>query len=215
VRRFLGEFGHARIGINLLLFALEEAGHSWTAKLGSTSDQLPSPAEAIQSFLQHVAQHRDEVRGVLETQGWGSLSSAAAAVADSDRRFLSGAATRNLSFFIRYSLGQIQPTDESQRQYDQGYLLYRQDKRGDRLVLQPGPSMLMLLVHCCCRAQGSVPASMDRFRNHLRAYGIDASADELRVGTTSRELERLGLVVDSPDAGGGRLLVDPFYQSET
>jgi hypothetical protein len=51
---------------------------------------------------------------------------------------------------------------------------------------------------------------MDHLRSHLAQYGIGATADEFRTGLTARNLERLGLVVDSPDAAGGRLLVDPF-----
>ena len=213
VRRYMGEFGQARIGVNLVLWALEDAGSPWPSddKLGSTRGGAQNPAAAIQRFLDHVSINKDGIERVLGEHGWGSLSLAAAAVADGDGRFLSGAATRNMSFFVRYSLGQIQPTDQAQRQYDQGYLLYRQDQRGNRLLVQPAPSMLMLLVHCCCRSRGSVPASVEDLRSHVRAYGIDASAEELRSGQTARDLERLGLVVDSPDAGGGRLLVDPFF----
>lgn len=215
VRRYLAEFGSARIGINLLLYVLQDAGYPWAPKLGATSDQWNSPAASIHGFLAHVNSHRSEVKDLLKQKGWSSLGTAAAAVADTDLRLLRGAATRNLSFFVRYSLGQIQPTDDAQRQYDQGYLLHREDKRGDRLQVKPAPSMLMLLVHCCCRSGGAAPASVEHFRAHLRAYGIEASADELRAGNTARDLEHLGLVVDSPDAGGGRLLVDPFLVSET
>ena len=217
IRQILEEFGYARIGLNLLLWTLEDAGLPWNpdVKLGAVADGLTSPADSIHSFLRHVASSREELDAIFAKHGWSSLAAAAAVAADGDKRFLSGAAIRNLSFFVRYSLGQIQPVEDTQRQYDQGYLLYRRDKRGDNLTVRPGPSMLVLTVHCCCRSQGSVPAGMDHFRNHLRAYGIGASADELRAGLTSRELERLGLVVDSPDAGGGRLLVDPFYLGVT
>ncbi len=214
VRRYLAEFGSARIGINLLLFVLQDAGRPWDKKLGATDAKWESPAAALHGFFAHVSSNREEIKDVLAKNQWSSLKTASAAVADNDLRFLRGAATRNLSFFVRYSLGQIQPTDDAQRQYDQGYLLHREDKRGDRLLVKPAPSMLMLLVHCCCRAGGAAPASVEHLRMHLRAYGIDASADELRAGNTSRDLEHLGLVVDSPDAGGGRLLVDPFLVSE-
>jgi hypothetical protein len=51
---------------------------------------------------------------------------------------------------------------------------------------------------------------MDDFRDYLSDYGIYAPAGELQTGRTAKDLARLGLVVDSPDAGGGRLLVNPF-----
>lgn len=215
IKRTLAEFGQARIGLNLMLWALEDAGVPWALKIGRATDTAPTPAESVREFLVHVLVHRHTLLDQLRLHGFAGLEAAAAHVADEDKRFLTGAATRNISFFVRYSLAQIQPTDDRHRQYDQGYLLAREDRRGERLAVQPGPSMLMLLVHCCSSAQGAVPASMEHFRNHLRAYGIGASADELRVGVTARDLERLGLVVDSPDAGGGRLLVDPFLVSES
>jgi hypothetical protein len=45
---------------------------------------------------------------------------------------------------------------------------------------------------------------------HLADYGLHAPAGELAGGQVGTDLEKLGLVVDSPDAAGGRLLVAPF-----
>jgi hypothetical protein len=212
IRRLLGEYAQGRIGINLLLFLLDEAGAPWRAKIGQVTENHPTPADSVAAFLAHITDNRHEVTRVLAEQGNNSLIEAAGALADAEPRFLSGqkGLTRNLSFFFRYSLGQLQPVDDTQRQYDQGFLLYKQDRRGEKWLVQPAPGMLVVIVHCCSRSRGSIPASIEHLRAHLAAYGIGASADELRSGGTAREVERLGLVVESPDAGGGRLLVDPF-----
>lgn len=208
--RTLDDFSLARVGINLLLWALEDCGHSFSSKLGTPeAPRSTNPPDAIWSFLQDVAAYRDEIRARLASHGWPGLGYAAASVADADPRFVSGAATRNLSFFMRYTLLAVQSKDPRDRQYDQGYLLYKRNERSS-IQVRPGPSMLILVAHCCCRDRGNVPTSIFHFRRHLAAYGVAAPPDELRTGETARELERLGLVIDSPDAGGGRLLVDPF-----
>ena len=73
--------------------------------------------------------------------------------------------------------------------------------------------MLIALVHAVCAAQNGVPASIEDLRDHLEQYGIWAGVGELSQGQTGADLERLGLVIDSPDALGGRLLVAPFSSS--
>ena len=55
-----------------------------------------------------------------------------------------------------------------------------------------------------------VPASLDDLRRHLSHYGLRTPAGELAQGRVGADLEKLGLVVDSPDAAGGRMLVAPF-----
>lgn len=70
--------------------------------------------------------------------------------------------------------------------------------------------MLVMLVHACCAANPSIPVSLDDFRQRLGEYGLHVPAGELVDGKTGRDLARLGLVIDSPDAAGGLLLVPPF-----
>jgi hypothetical protein len=55
-----------------------------------------------------------------------------------------------------------------------------------------------------------MPVSLADFRSHLAEYGLHVPAGELIGGKTGHDLAMLGLVVDSPDAAGGRLLVPPF-----
>ena len=70
--------------------------------------------------------------------------------------------------------------------------------------------MLIAIVHACCVSKGRLPASLEDLRTHFSQYGLHAPAGELVNGAVGTALERLGLVVDSPDAAGGRLLVRPF-----
>ena len=117
--------------------------------------------------------------------------------------------TKNLFEFARHSLGQIKAKDPAERCYDLSYLLaYAGDRKP--LPVQPGPDMLVMLVHACCAANPFIPVSLGDFTRHLGEYGLHVPAGELIDGNTGRDLAMLGLVVDSPDAAGGRLLVPPF-----
>lgn len=212
MRRLLANYARARLGINLLLFALDDAGAAWESNLGTGAQ---TPAHALSDLLSHVADNADEInartRSVSDQDG--DLLATAGAVADRAAKLVNArfGVTRNILFFLRYILGQLQPVDPEQSPYDQGFLIHRPLKRsGTERPVRPGPTALMLLVHAASRSVAPVPASMDLLRRHLAGYGIAASADELRTGSTVRELERLELVVDSPDAGGGRMLVDPL-----
>lgn len=218
VRRMLAAYAEARLGLNLLLHALEDAGKKWSQRLGVGDPSAEqAPGEALASFLSHVAASASLVEDTLrQAFKEPSITAAAGSIVDRYPRLLSAqqGVTRNLLFFVRHSLGQLQPVEKELRPYDQAFLLYRQDAKGDKWFLQPAPAALILLVHSCCQALGKLPASMDDLRRHLSGYGIASSIDELRSGAIVRDLEQLGLVVDSPDAGGGRLLVDPLRRRE-
>lgn len=208
-RRLLSQYVESRLGINLILFALEEIGEPWSEKLGMGSE---SPAAAISRFLNHIHLFRDRISDVLKAQyGNRSLRAIVGALADRYPKLMSGqqGVTRNLLFFLRYSLGQLQPADKHLRPYDQAYVLYRPDQKGDTWMVHLAPAILLLLVHACCEGR-RIPASIDDFRQHLAGYGVAASGEQVRKGALIQDLEKLGLVIDSPDAGGGRLLVDPF-----
>jgi hypothetical protein len=212
IRRLLSDYARARLGLNLVLFGLDEIGAAWNGKLGAVLEG-ETPPEAIARFLDLVHENASALNARCVDVAGNSVVATAGSIADAYPRLINGqlGVTRNLSFFLRYTLGQLQPVDAEFASYDQSYLVHRpaRSTAKDRVV-RPGPAMLILLVHAACQSLGGIPASMDVLRRHLRAYGLGASADELRTGITVRELERLELVVDSPDAGGGRLLVDPL-----
>jgi hypothetical protein len=62
----------------------------------------------------------------------------------------------------------------------------------------------------CCLSQVKGPRSISRLSKHLDAYGFDLGIDEISNGDLGRKLRMLGLVLDSPDAESGMLLVPPF-----
>lgn len=78
--------------------------------------------------------------------------------------------------------------------------------------VRPGPAMLILLAHSATSAANGVPVSLEDFRSHLANYGLAVPPDELLHGKLTLDLQKLGLLVDSPDAAGGRLLVGPFSE---
>lgn len=215
IRETISSFTQAQIGINLLLFRLEESGNPWDTQLGLVSEagEESRPSIGIQSFLEHVRKARlsldaNDPPGCLERET-GELI-------DAHREEVEGksGSSKNLFEFARHSLGQVQPAFYDEKAYDQGYLLIRKNRsRTSPWPVRFGPAMLIALVHAVCSAQDGVPASIEDLRDHLDQYGIWAGVGELSQGQTGADLERLGLVIDSPDALGGRLLVAPFSSS--
>jgi hypothetical protein len=213
VERMIELYAYARTGLNLLLCRLDDAGVSWapTVPIGfSTTPQKSAPV-ALAEFLAHVHANRQAIDAIDAGQ-W--LRAKVGGLFDSreDLRALAqcdSGYTKNLFEFARHSLGQVKAKDPDQRCYDLSYLLAYADERKP-LPVQPGPAMLVALVHACCWANPAIPVSLDDFRRHLGDYGLRVPAGELVHGKTGRDLSMLGLVVDSPDAAGGRLLVKPF-----
>jgi hypothetical protein len=211
LERLVEQYAFARTGLNVLLCRLEDAGVSWQGNRGigfDTQHGLPAPNE-FASFLSHLSTHRTSV-DVADPAAW--LRGQVGDLFDKDLRELAKrdtGYTRNLFFFARHSLGQVKAKDPEQRCYDLAYLLaYGGDRKP--IPVQPGPAMLVTLVHVCCAANPLIPISLEDFRQHLAEYGLHVPAGELIDGKTGRDLAILGLVVDSPDAAGGRLLVPPF-----
>ncbi len=208
------ENAEARIGINLVLHALDDIAASWQSRVGvPAKDEQKTPADKIASFLSHIASHSTEIKALFQAKFKTSLRSFATKLADANPELLvaSSGYTRNLFEFLRYNLLQLQTKDDELGPYDQAYLLLKKNKANNApWIVQPGPATLIMMVHACCQSFEGIPASMDDFKTYLREYGIYAPTGELQRGQIIRDLEQLGLIVDSPDAGGGRLLVNPF-----
>ena len=195
VRDIASSYLVARLGLNATLWALAARGHL-TASLGSLSQ--------IQSFLNLVSTHRStiqpEVRGVMDY-----LQGEHARTINCKKGIGS-----NLTEFARHVLGQRQTASETLRGYDQGYLLRKKGQHSSApWIVSLGPVAILALVHCCL--QGAVgPRSIQRLSQHLGTYGLAVDRDDIAGSELGRKLRMLGLVLDSPDAESGMLLVPPF-----
>ena len=116
----------------------------------------------------------------------------------------------NVVEFLGHVLRHRQTSEQGMDSYDQGYYLR---KRGGHSaapwVVGIGPVSALTLVHCCTRAARG-PRTVTDLCFHLENYGLEVTAqdiDETDLGVT---LRNLGLVLDSPDAEGGMVLVSPF-----
>lgn len=185
----------ARLGINAALWALDAIGKPFAGGLASADDAgrlcvlLRENQGTLESLLADVDEVADrEARTLLCRKGVGS----------------------NLIEFARYVLVQRQAADPRLRGYDQGYVLRRRgSSRSSPWICAPGPVSVLAVVHCAL-AGLSGPRSVRRFSQHLAAYGIAIDHREIGQSELGQQLRMLGLVLDSPDAESGMLLVPPF-----
>lgn len=196
LRDYASKYLSARLGLNCVLWALEEAGR-----------KVPSldSIGAVVSFLALVREQRDSLKtdGVMEA--YHGLQ---------DREVRTIACKKgvgsNLMEFAQYTLGQRQTMDKALRGYDQGYFLRKRgEARNSPWVLALGPAAVLAMTHCCLH-QVSGPRSVQRLAVHLSSYGIEFDLHGLNDSDLGRQLRMLGLVLDSPDAESGMLLVPPF-----
>jgi hypothetical protein len=202
IKDYAREFVMSRLAINLLLWHCQ-ALHNATAP--------PIPAHSLSSipslaaFLSYLASIREQLRPEEYRQ---HLHKAI----DENPRVVAGkeGIGSNISEFLRHVLGQRQTSEAGMDSYDQGYYLR---KRGNYKtapwIVSLGPVSVLSLVHCCThRAKG--PRTVEDFCRHLANYGIEIRAQDVPRSDLGQTLRNLGLVLDSPDAEGGMVLVSPF-----
>ncbi len=211
LKQLIERYAHARLGLNLLFCKLDEAGVGWDSSvtIGFSKQAGTSAASSIRTFLEHLSNNRASIDA--NPEAWLRKQCAELMDVTPTIRELARCGTgftKNLFEFARHSLGQIKAKNIEQKSYDQSYLIAYPG--GKSQPVQPGPAMLILLVHTCCKAQRGIPASLEDLRRHLSHYGLRTPTGELGEGRVGSDLEKLGLVVDSPDAAGGRMLVAPF-----
>jgi hypothetical protein len=196
IRDLASAYLSSRIGINLVLRMLEDMGHSGTTLRSSIG---------IREFLCVVSSHRERLvaRNVMEK--FHELHDDQAITIGCKKGI-----GKNMFDFVRYVLAKRQPSDDAMRGYDQGYML---NKRGtsDRApwILSMGPVAVLAMVHCCL-AESKGPRSVGRFAAHMASFGIKVDLDDISLSDLGRTMRMLGLVLDSPDAESGMLLVPPF-----
>jgi hypothetical protein len=196
IKEYASGYLTARVGLNVVLWALEELGTS-IGRLSSSSDLL--------IFLTKIELNR---RALIEA----NVLAIHTEVTDREARAIAckkgiGA---NLIEFSRHTLGQRQTSNESQRGYDQSYFLRKRgESRNAPWIVSLGPVALLAMVHCCLR-EADGPRSVQRLRDHLDWYGVQIDLDNMSGCELGRKLRMLGLVLDSPDAESGMLMIPPF-----
>ena len=193
----ISKYLRARLGINSILWKLAEL-------CGDPS--LGSAAE-IASLCRSITDRREEMTGV--TRDFHELV---------EREFRTLLCRKgigsNLLEFAGHVLYQRLAADPRLRGYDQGYVLRKRGpSKSSPWICAPGPVSILATVHCSL-AGVSGPRSVRRLAQHLAAYGISLNHRDIAQNELGQQLRMLGLVLDSPDAESGMLLVPPFTRSK-
>ncbi|MFO1325429.1 MAG: hypothetical protein U1F15_15390 [Burkholderiales bacterium] len=200
IRDTTSRYLQSRLGLNLLLWTI--------AEFGGQPGPLSS-AESIDQFLTLISKRREDI---LRARFWENFD----ALQGTETRTIlckSGIGS-NIQEFSRHTLGQRQSATETLRGYDQGYFLRkRSEARNSPFIVSLGPAAVLAVVHCCLR-ESAGPRSVQRLSDHLAGYGVEIDLDDIATSDLGKNLRMLGLVLDSPDAESGMLLMPPFTGTE-
>ena len=185
----------ARLGINTVLWTLEDVGAPYAGTLSSAADvaalrsQIVANQPKLSGVVADVEEVADnEVRALLCRKGIGS----------------------NVMEFARHVLYQRVAANPILRGYDQGFVLRKRGpSKTSAWICAPGPLAVLALVHCSLAGVAG-PRSVHRLAQHMAAYGISVDHRDIARNDLGQQLRMLGLVLDSPDAESGMLLVPPF-----
>jgi len=191
----------SRLGINTVLWTLDDIGQPYTGALSSNED--------VGNLCQHIRRNQAALARAEITKTLGE-------VLESEARALlcKKGIGANLTEFARHCLGQRQSASPLLRGYDQGYVLRKSGaSAASPWVVSLGPVSVLALVHCALFGMGG-PRSIQRLVQHLAAYGVAVDRNDIASSDLGHQLRMLGLVLDSPDAESGMLLLPPFPASE-
>jgi hypothetical protein len=138
-------------------------------------------------------------------------------VIESDPRVVAGkkGISSNVKEFLRHVLGQRQTEESGLDSYDQGYYLAKKsNSKTARWIVSLGPVSVLSIVHACTHSRRG-PRTIDNLCEHLAHYGFEINAQEVAGSKLGQTLRNLGLVLDSPDAEGGMVLINPFEMTVT
>ena len=201
LKKIVRDYVYGRLGLNMVLHRCEGV-----LSIQQSAPKNPfSSLKNIQVFLASIANNR-EAFGVKVFHN--DLHQAL----ESDPRKLSlkEGTGNNMIEFFRHTLGQRETQEKGLEGYDQGYFGRRRGGyQRAPLVLEAGPVTILALVHACT-SDGRGIRTVEDFCNHLGDYGIRISPDEVADSKLGKSLRNLGLVLDSPDAEGGMVLLNPF-----
>ena len=211
-KRQVESYATARLGLNLLYHSLDDADACWDSNVDD-SRGLPA-AEQICILLNKLSDARDS----LPSDFKGSLVSQLGEVLDdqSSKVSCNSGAPKNLYEFLAHTLRRRPSKEPSLNEHDQGYLLTKlPGPRNSPWVVRPGPVLLMAMCYSVWSSMKGAPVTLQDLAAHFSYYGIRLSSGDLQNGVVAGDLESLGILVDSPDAGGGRLVLNPFGKQAT
>lgn len=197
IRDSISRYLSARIGINAVLWSLEgarvqparafDSPSSLAALCGQVRAHLTGArAAGVREVIDELLDQ--ETKTLLCKKGTGS----------------------NIFEFVTYSLQQRQTANPRLRGYDQGYILRKSGSHSSSpWVVSLGPVAVIALVHCSLAGVAG-PRSVHRLAQHLAQYGVTMDHRDIPQNELGNQLRLLGLVLDSPDAESGMLLVPPF-----
>lgn len=206
-RRQVESYATARLGINLLLHALDDANVGWNLSL-SGSQWLPA-ANQIRQLLDHLSNFRTCLASVPRSWTMTQLGG----ILDEQSSKVSGrsGSPKNLYEFLAHTLRRRPSKDPLLNEHDQGYLLAKlPGPRNAPWVVRPGPVLLLAICYSTWRSMHGAPVTLQHLANRFSCYGVRLTTGDLQEGAIANDLGALGVLVDSPDAGGGRLVLNPF-----
>ena len=206
-RRQIESYATARLGLNLLLHALKDANVGWTLSV-TGNESLPA-AKQIDQLLNHIS----DVRTSLSSDPRSWVMSELGAILDDQSSKVSGrsGSPKNLYEFLAHTLRRRPSKDPSLNEHDQGYLLAKlRGPTNSPWVVRPGPVLLLTMCYSTWKSMHGAPVTLQHLANRFSYYGVRLSTGDLQDGDIASDLGALGVLVDSPDAGGGRLVLNPF-----
>ena len=200
IRSLVRDYLTARVGINYLLYMAEDM------KLlpRGESEEIGTPVW-FQKFASHIHKIRDEIKMseiLKENQN----------LLENDSKILAckKGIGKNIQEFSQHVMGHREAADERLVIYDQGFFAKKSaNYRSAPWVLSLGPVAVMMFCHCCV-AGSHAPRTVENLCEHLAKYGIGVKPNDLVLSELGQTLRNLGLVLDSPDAEGGMVVLDPF-----
>lgn len=211
-KRQVESYATARLGLNLLYHSLDDAGACCDSVVDD--DRGLSAAKQICALLNYLSDARDS----LPSDFNGNLVSQLGEVLDDQASKVScnSGAPKNLYEFLAHTLRRRPSKEPSLNEHDQGYLLTKlPGSRNSPWVVRPGPVLLMAMCYSVWSSMKGAPVTLQDLAAHFSYYGIRLSSGDLQDGVVAGDLESLGILVDSPDAGGGRLVLNPFGSQAT
>ena len=210
-KRQVESYAIARLGLNLLMHRLDEANVGWTLSVDDNWG-LPAAAQGRQ-LLNHLSNSRT----CLSSDPARLIKLELGQILDDQASKVSGrsGAPKNLLEFLVHTLRRRPSKDPSLNEHDQGYLLAKlRGPSNAPWVVRPGPVLLLAMCYSTCSSMHGAPVNLQHLARRFSFYGIRLSTGDLQEGAIAKDLGALGVLVDSPDASGGRLVLNPFNVKE-